>query len=671
VDNKTKILAVVFGVILAGAGAAQFIYPRWIKPLVSIEDTIALREKRLSELEEVQSQVDWAIREYRAMINRSGSTDVKRVTTDVQTKLSALIEARGFSEADVTPGQPTRDRKTGITKRMLTVKAVGSLESAILFLRDVSELPQVLRVLNPTIYPVGGGGKDKFEEVDRAAISVPIQIAVMPKQRLVGEIADEDISQPEKFIRHDGRNYASIWTGKPLIVPIPMDPLVVTPKEALVSVDFGQRAYVEARATGGDANYTFTWAPADGLENPNLARSRVDTTKITQQRYSVTVVDGRGNRSEAFVEVEVRPAASDRTAEQPPSEQPPPGPKRWPDGRQMKVTMTLIRTEGGSRLSEIMVSNERSRQTEYYTVGDEFDGGHLVYVHPTGALASRTTRGKDEYFIYPIGAKLDQDIAADIAGDFPELQQAAKRHHELKAAAEPKPVSKSQPPEPAPAPAATQAPVQAEPSPSPSTPPAVIENPLAGNVVTQPVVGQPVEAVGGTPLLLNRPPDEEGTVVESNEIGPPRPEGSTGNTVASPHGVMPGSAGIQSSEAATGGTIAPAPTQVPPPGAEPNPESAPTGDVAGPAPQTQENSPPVVRPARGSRRNRPNPSGREIKPPAGSEKATPSGPEGNKGGTGGSQETPPDNQGPPKKDEQPKPVPPTGPSQRPKSSPGS
>ncbi len=63
------------------------------------------------------------------------------------------------------------------------------------------------------------------------------------------------------------------------------------------------------------------------------------------------------------------------------------------------------------------------KKTDYYTVGAEFDGGELLYVHPTGAVARRN----DDFFLYPIGGRLDEAFTPDVetALEYPALKSVA------------------------------------------------------------------------------------------------------------------------------------------------------------------------------------------------------------------------------------------------------
>ena len=113
----------------------------------------------------------------------------------------------------------------------------------------------------------------------------------------------------------------------------------------------------------------------------------------------------------------------------------------------MTIAMALLRTLGPERLDEFMVYNNKSKQTNYYKVGDEFDGGELVFVHQRGGVVRRN----EDYYVYPVGASLDQPIEAKVADDYPKLRSAADKIREIREARQkPKPappvVPEAQPP---------------------------------------------------------------------------------------------------------------------------------------------------------------------------------------------------------------------------------
>jgi len=120
----------------------------------------------------------------------------------------------------------------------------------------------------------------------------------------------------------------------------------------------------------------------------------------------------------------------------------PKGPQRWKDPQTRQVRMALISSTPSERVSEVMVYNGKSKQPEYFAVGAEFDGGQLLFVHPTGAIVSRkdVIAKTEDYFLYPIGSYCNEDIAAADAraGEYPQLQLAATRLRAATEAGEPR-----------------------------------------------------------------------------------------------------------------------------------------------------------------------------------------------------------------------------------------
>jgi len=96
---------------------------------------------------------------------------------------------------------------------------------------------------------------------------------------------------------------------------------------------------------------------------------------------------------------------------------------RDPEGQFNHIVMTLQRSAGTTRTNEVMVSNTRNKETSYYKVGDDFDGGKLVYVHRTGALVSTM----NQYHVYPLGLGYNDRMEHAAAIEYPELKAAAER----------------------------------------------------------------------------------------------------------------------------------------------------------------------------------------------------------------------------------------------------
>ena len=430
-DRRTKILVSAFAV-LVGAGLVRgVVYPTWIQPLLTIDERIVERQKVLDVLEAQEAAVQKARHEYKALVARVGSFDVGKVETEVRDRLNRLIERHHLQDASVSPSRPVEDRKTGLWSTSISVSATGTLESTITFLKDLAELPYVERVGNPTLSPVGGGRKGPKQ--DLLSMRVPVDVLVLPQNRVVGSIQDAELTHPDSHVRHQGREYAQIWNRKPFSDYVPPVPLRATVART-VNVEKGQPATLEGAVSGGDGEYTTRWSPSEGLSDPTSLRPTVDTSKAETKTYTLTVTDGSGGTSEAVAMVTVRePRPVEAPVVQnipPPPPPPPPGSKPWPDGKNMRIAMALLRTLGPERLDEFMVYNNKSKQTSYYKVGEEFDGGELVFVHQRGGVVRRN----EDYFVYPIGANLDQHVDAKVADDYPELKSAADKIREIREA---------------------------------------------------------------------------------------------------------------------------------------------------------------------------------------------------------------------------------------------
>lgn len=417
-DRRTKILVGLFGAVLAYGLISSVVYPRWIEPMLQIEQRIADRQMEYDKLKALQDEVREAKKEYREYVSRVDSFDIGKVATAIRAQLNELIEKHKLQGANVSPSRPTEDRKTGLKKMSITVTAVGTLKSAVEFLKDVSELPQLLRVGNAAIYPASRSRKERSR--DRMNMRVPIEVLVLPKQKIVGPIDEDELIQPESFVRHADQDYSLIWSMKPFTEPIPLRANAGRD----VNRKQGQSARLNGTATGGDGEYDFKWDPEEGLSDATIANPTVDTSTAFTLIYTITVEDNSGETSTDTVAVTIRETTRGKPAEPVQTT----SVERWKDRKYMQLCMTLLHTTDAGRVSELMISNNRKKQTDYYTAGNQFDGGELVFVHPRGGVVRRN----DEYFLYPIGTWLDQDINlnATAAVDYPDLKKAAEWHRE-------------------------------------------------------------------------------------------------------------------------------------------------------------------------------------------------------------------------------------------------
>ncbi len=421
-SRSTKILIALFGALILYGVISAVVYPTWIGPLLTIDKRIAKSQDEYDKLKALEERVDLASKEYVTMLSRVGSIDVGKIETTVRARLNELIESYQLQGANVSPSRPKTDRKTGLTTLQITVTATGSLRSVTEFLKAIAELPQLARVGNVAIYPARRSRKSEGQ--DRMNMRVPIEVLILPQQKVVGKFKDDELVGPERFVRHEGRNYSLIWENKPFTERIPLR--VSAGRD--VNVKQGRQARLNGKPSGGEAPYTFSWNPTEGLSNPDIANPTIDTSSPFSNVVTLTVVDVNGDTATDTVKVAVK---EKRGPHREPPKPPEPVVKvdnRWPNRKYMQLRMTLLHDAGSQRVRELMIYNNRTKKSEYYAVGDEFDGGELVFVHPRGGIVRR----RDSYSMYPIGAWLDQEIDTESpsAGDCPELKEAADRLRE-------------------------------------------------------------------------------------------------------------------------------------------------------------------------------------------------------------------------------------------------
>ena len=283
-----------------------------------------------------------------------------------------------------------------------------------------------MRVGNVKLRPDNSAGRKKKKK-DQVRVTVPLDIWVLPKHRVVGTVHPEDLDQPESIVRHQDRNYAPLWEGRMFWEYIKPKPLVVRAGRDINQKPSKKTVYLRGVVTGGDGEYTCAWTPSLRLRDSDKLKTKIDLSKEFEEEYTLTCVDGEGETKEDSLRVAV--AVPEKVVTKTPDPRPTPKVRverreEWKEGKYMQMLAALCTDTAQGRMDQVMIYHNRKKTTDYYGIGDEFDGGELVYVHPTGGLV----RWKDDYFIYPIGEWLNAETKLDdevVSAEYPQLGKAA------------------------------------------------------------------------------------------------------------------------------------------------------------------------------------------------------------------------------------------------------
>ena len=215
-DKRTRILAGVFGAILAVVVFSRAIWPQWIAPLLDTETRLAELRKERDDLLAFDKRFQDAVMSYKGLAGRVGSMKTGDVRDDLHQRLGALLQKHRLAQGRISARSASTDRKNGWKMIAFNVSGEGTLLSALTFLRDLYELPHLLRVIDPRLTPqrVSRGQK----KTDKVALSVTLQVLVLPSPAVLPRrLSSADLQQPDRYVRHRGVDLQYVSARQPFM----------------------------------------------------------------------------------------------------------------------------------------------------------------------------------------------------------------------------------------------------------------------------------------------------------------------------------------------------------------------------------------------------------------------------------------------------------------------
>lgn len=216
-DNKrTQKLAVVFVGVLALVVIARGVWPAWIAPLLDTEGTIARLDEELGELNAFEQRFMDAALKYKGFVSRVGATDAGVVRDELHSRLIAMIRDHELGDWRLTPRNPAVNRKTGWTALGFTVSGEAPLKNVLEFLKELYELPQVVRIVDPRVVDATSLREKNRDNVKLSAgIEAIVLNGVIPTFK--EPLKAEDLSQPDTFVRHRDVDIQLVSAAKPFM----------------------------------------------------------------------------------------------------------------------------------------------------------------------------------------------------------------------------------------------------------------------------------------------------------------------------------------------------------------------------------------------------------------------------------------------------------------------
>ena len=186
--GRERIIASVVGGVVALTGGFKLTRLAVIEPLRSLNQSLETAAEKKANLEDFVEQHQHVAEEWQAYTARTFSENVEKVKVSFFSEVAQLLELHDLTEErSITPRTP-RPQKSGLVEVSLQVRAQGSLESVVGFMRDLRQWPYLARLSNVRLRAEKGSSARKTRGRSRGsneratlAVSMTATTLVLPK----------------------------------------------------------------------------------------------------------------------------------------------------------------------------------------------------------------------------------------------------------------------------------------------------------------------------------------------------------------------------------------------------------------------------------------------------------------------------------------------------------
>jgi len=373
-NTREKKLLIAVGVAIGVAICAKTVYPKWVAPMFDYDKDIARLKDECDDLEFELSRMEHARETYREYVYRTGGTDTDKVGDLFKPELNGLLKQCRLNDVSVGSKSDRTVGKGDLIALNYSVTGEGPLDNVVRFLKCFYEMPYIMRFKTVTLTPEKSTKKRRgrrgrrSQRRDVVKVSGHLEVLVLPA--FFGGVKDPLNEHPSRLVKYRTEEFAWIAELDPFNRPEEEHPVV--------------------------------------MDEPTGACCVNHECVVTEVKAECDAMDGdwfENMTCPAFQCPEASPEPSGWTGD----------PER--DRKRLQGCYAAI--------NAVQVHNGASNRTAWISVGEPFDGGDLIMVHPYGVLVRRKDGSTEKEYVYPQGEVLADAVALVEASNVPQLRAAA------------------------------------------------------------------------------------------------------------------------------------------------------------------------------------------------------------------------------------------------------